>query len=50
MGKAKAPWDELSMKDMQELISYYVDAGYTDIDKMKNHYNSFTLNEQMSQL
>jgi hypothetical protein len=43
------PWDELSMSHKRQLMGYYLDNGYTEIDKMKQHYNDFTASEQRKQ-
>lgn len=39
--KNKSRWDSLSIKDRATLINMYAKGGYTNIDDIRNHYNSF---------
>lgn len=39
--KNKSRWDSLSMRDRAALINMYAKGGYTNIDDIRNHYNSF---------
>ena len=38
-------WDNLSIKDRAELIRVYVNGGILDLDTIRNHYNSFSNEE-----
>ena len=39
--KNKSRWDSLSMRDRATLINMYTKGGYTNLDDIRNHYNSF---------